>query len=229
MAVKIKDMLEYDRPRERLLKYGSHILSDSELLSIIISSGNNKYSAKDLSSMILKDVNGLNNLNKLKYEDLIKYSGITSKKAASILATIEIAKRINTKIRYLDGIKLNNTQLVFDYYKNELSNLNQERFYCIYLDNSKKIIKDKLLFQGTLNYSLVHPREIFKEAYINDAAAIICVHNHPSGNITPSKDDLEITSKIVSLGLLHGVKVLDHIIIGKDKYYSFLENNQINL
>lgn len=229
MAVKIKDMYEYDRPRERLIKYGAINLSDAELLAIIISSGNNKYSAKDIASMILKDIDGLNNLNKLNYESLIKYSGIKNKKAALILAVIEISKRINTRIRHLEGIKLNNTKLVFEYYKNKLKYLNQERFYCVYLDNYKKVIKDKLLFQGTLNYSLVHPREIFKEAYINGATAIICVHNHPSGNVLPSKDDIDITSKIVSIGILHGIKVLDHVIIGKDKYYSFLENNQINL
>ena len=229
MAVKIKDMLPDDRPRERLIKYGAKSLSDSELLAIIIGSGNNKYSAKDLANIILKSIDGLSNLSKIKYEDLIKYSGIKKNKAALILALIEIHMRINTKIRYIEGIKINNTSLVFDYYKDRLSNLNQERFYCLYLDNNKKVIKDKLLFQGTLNYSLVHPREVFKEAYLTSASAIICVHNHPSGNINPSKDDIEITNNLETIGNLHGIKILDHIIIGKDKYYSFLENNQISL
>lgn len=229
MAVKIKDMCEYERPRERLIKYGASHLSDSELLAILISSGNNKYSAKDLANIILKNINGLNNLNKLTYEKLIKYPGIKDKKAALILAVLEISKRLNTSIRSIEAVKLTSTNLVFDYYKNKLKDLNQERFYCIYLDTSKKVIKDKLLFQGTLNYSLVHPREIFKEAYLLDAAALICVHNHPSGNVVPSKDDIQITNTIISIGTLHGIKVLDHIIIGKDKYYSFLENNQIAL
>ena len=105
----------------------------------------------------------------------------------------------------------------------------QECFYCVYLDVTKKVIKDKLLFKGTLNYSLVHPREVFKEAFLLNATAIICVHNHPSGNIKPSKQDIDITDNLVELGLIHGIKVLDHVIIGNNNYYSFLENNKITL
>ena len=96
-----------------------------------------------------------------------------------------------------------------------------------YLDNAKNIIDDRLLFIGTINYSVVHPREIFKEAYLLSASAIICVHNHPSGNVFPSKEDLKLTSDIQKIGILLGIKLVDHIIIGNDKYYSFLENNDL--
>lgn len=229
MAVKIKDMPILDRPRERMIKYGSSYLSDSELLAILLISGNNKYSAKDLANVILKECNEIKNLVNMNYTKLIKIKGIKSSKACIILACIELAKRINKEISDLNNVKINNSKLVYDYYKDILKDEKQECFYCLYLDNSKKVINDKLLFKGTLNYSLVHPREVFKEAYMLSASAIICVHNHPSGNINPSNQDIDITNNIVELGNLHGIKILDHIIIGKERYYSFLENNLITL
>ena len=229
MTIRIKDMCYLDRPRERLIKYGSSNLSDSELLSILIGSGNNKTSAKDLASIILNKCGGIKNLYKYNYVSLTKISGIKMSKACIILATIEIARRCSMKISDINNIKLNNSKLVFDYYNDVLKNKKQEYFYCIYLDNNKKVIKEKLLFKGTLNYSLIHPREVFKEAYMLSAAAIICVHNHPSGNINPSIQDIESTNNLVEIGKIHGIKVLDHIIIGNNNYYSFLENNKISL
>ena len=228
MAVKIKDLNLLDRPRERLVKYGAEVLSDSELLAILINSGNNKNSAKDIAGILLSKCGGISNLANMNYDKLIKIDGIKFSKAALILAVIETSKRMNKSILDLNGIKLNNTNLVYEYYK-ELGNMKQECFYCIYLDNNKKVICDKKLFMGTLNYSLVHPREVFKEAYMNSAQAIICVHNHPSGNINPSKQDIEITNNLVGLGNIHGIKIVDHIIIGKKKYFSFLENDLIPL
>ena len=229
MAVKIKDMCILDRPRERLIKYGVKNLSDSELLAILIGSGNNKNSAKDLANIILSKCGGTSNLDKLNYNTLITIDGIKESKACNILSAIELSRRINSKVRDLNGIRLTNVNTVFNYYKEILKDEKQECFYCIYLDVTKKIIKDKLLFKGTLNYSLVHPREIFKEAYLLDATALICVHNHPSDNLVPSKQDIEITNNLVELGNFHGIKVLDHVIIGKTSYYSFLENNKISL
>lgn len=229
MAVKIKDMSLLDRPRERLIKYGSKSLSDSEILAILIGSGNSKNSAKDLASIILNKCDGVNNLDKVDYNFLTKIDGIKETKACNILAAIELSRRINNKVRDLNGIKLTNVELVFNYYKDILKDETQECFCCVYLDVTKKVIKDKLLFKGTLNYSLVHPREVFKEAFLLNATAIICVHNHPSGNIEPSRQDIEITNNLVELGLIHGIKVLDHVIISDNSYYSFLENNKISL
>ena len=229
MAVKIKDMSILDRPRERLIKYGAKNLSDSELLAILIGSGNNKNSAKDLANLILNKCDGASNLDKMNYNILTSIDGIKESKACNILAAIELSRRINNNVRDLNGIKLNNVELVFQYYKEILKDEKQECFYCVYLDVTKKVICDKLLFKGTLNYSLVHPREVFKEAFLVGASAIVCVHNHPSGNIKPSVQDIEITNNLVELGLIHGVKVLDHVIIGNNTYYSFLENNKISL
>ena len=229
MAIKIKDMCLLDRPRERLIKYGAKQLSDSELLAIIIGSGNNKNSAKDLSNLILSKCDGINKLPYMSYNSLVSINGIKQSKACNILALVELSRRINSSIRDLNGIKLTSADTVFAYYKEILKDETQECFYCVYLDVTKKVIKDKLLFKGTLNYSLVHPREVFKEAYLIDATAIICVHNHPSGNLTPSMQDIEITDNLVELGKVHGIKILDHVIISNKSYYSFLENNKISL
>ncbi len=135
-----------------------------------------------------------------------------------------MGKRINNKINNINQIKIYSSESIFNYYKDKLSDKLQEHFYCVYLDTKNHIIKDKLLFIGTINQSLVHPREVFKEAYLLSATSIICLHNHPSGNVNPSNNDIIITKQLKEVGLLLGINVLDHIIIGKDKYYSFNDN-----
>ena len=127
----------------------------------------------------------------------------------------------------INKIKILNAENVFNYYKNILKDKKQEYFYCIYLDTKNNIIKDKMLFKGTINESLVHPREIFKEAYLLSASSIICVHNHPTGNTMPSKNDEILTKQLKECGKLLGINVLDHIIIGDNNYFSFLEKGII--
>ena len=227
MGIRIKDIPINDRPRERLINNGVENLSDEELLAVILKTGTKKLSAKDLSALLLSKVNGINNLSEYNLEKLKSVKGIGEAKACLILACIELAKRINRKVISINNIKFTNCEIVYNYYKNIIGDKKQEYFYCIYLDNNKKIIREKLLYIGTINYSIVHPREVFKEAYMLSASAIICVHNHPSGNILPSKQDLELTNNLISIGNLLGIKVLDHIIIGNNNYYSFLENNDI--
>jgi len=227
VTVKIKDIPIEDRPRERLINYGAESLSNEELLSIILKTGSKNKSAKDLASFVLHKINGLKNLNELNLEKLRKIDGIGDAKACTILAIIELNKRVNKKVDSINNIKFNNCEVVYEYYKDKLKDKKQEHFYCIYLDNNKRIIKDKLLYIGTINYSVVHPREIFKEAYLLSASAIICVHNHPTGNINPSNQDLDVTRDLIDIGNLLGIKIVDHIIIGYDNYYSFLQNNNI--
>lgn len=216
-----------DRPRERLINNGVETLSDEELVSIIIKTGNKENSAKELATILINEIEGIKNLESINYEKLKKIKGIGIAKACDIIASIELGKRINRKYNTIANTKLNSTSLVYEYYKPILSDKKQEYFYCVYLDNAKKIIKDKLLFIGTINYSVVHPREVFKEAYILSASCIICVHNHPAGNIFPSKQDIDLTNNLVAVGNILGIKVLDHIIIGENNYYSFLENGDI--
>lgn len=223
---RIKELPINDRPIERLINKGSEALSNVELLGILLKTGTSDMSAKDLGTLILKNTS-INNLMNIDYEKLISIKGIGQKKAATLLAAIELSKRMNQKIDNLKDIKMNNPKILFDYYREILINKNQEYFYVVYLDIKNKIIKDKLLFIGTINYSMVHPREVFKEAYINGASSIILVHNHPSGDILPSQNDIDTTKELINIGLLLGIKVNDHIIIGKDKYYSLYENGDI--
>lgn len=225
--VKIKDIPECDRPMERLIENGVETLSNEELLAILLKTGTKDMSVKELSSLLLSKIGGIKKLANVNFEYLNKFKGIGKSKACILLSTLELSKRINKEVDTIKNIKLNNTELVYKFYKDKIGNKKQEHFYCIYLDNQKKVLDDKLLFIGTINYSVVHPREIFKEAYMLGASALICIHNHPGGNVLPSKQDIEVTNNLVEVGKLLGIKVLDHIIICKEKYYSFLENHDI--
>ena len=227
MGVKIKDIPKEDRPCERLIEKGVETLSNEELLAIIFKTGTKGNSAKDLGSQLLCKVGNIKELNDINLALLKNFKGIGVSKACNLLATIELGKRINREVDSIKNIKLTSADMVFKYYKDKIGNKKQEYFYAVYLDTGKKIIGDKLLFIGTVNYSLVHPREIFKEAYLLGASAIICIHNHPGGNPLPSKQDFEITNNLIEVSKILGVKLLDHIIICKNNYYSFLENNDI--
>lgn len=227
MTVKIKEIPKLDRPCERLINEGKEYLSNEELLAIIFKTGTKDISAKELALNVLKEVNNINNLDEFNYSNLIKIKGIGMMKACSLLATIELGKRINSQIVSLNDTSFTSANMVYNFFKHKLKNKKQEYFYCIYLDNAKKIIKEKLLFIGTINYSIVHPREVFKEAYMLSASTIICVHNHPSNNLKPSQNDIEITKRLIDIGNILDIKVLDHIIIGSNSYFSFLENDLI--
>lgn len=227
MGVKIKDIPINDRPMERLINNGMDNLSNEELLAIIFKTGSYGISAKDLGSELLSKIDNIKKLNDINYEFLRSIKGIGMSKACNLLAAIELGKRINREIDTIKNIKLTSAEIVYKYYKEKLGDKKQEYFYAIYLDNGKRIIDDKLLFIGTVNYSLVHPREIFKEAYLLGASALICIHNHPGGNPLPSEQDYNITNNLIEASKILGIKVLDHIIICKNNYYSFLENNDI--
>ena len=226
MSVKLKEMPLLERPRERLINVGVENLSDEELLAIILKTGSKEMSVKSLSSYILSSLGGIENLKKLNFHEVKKIKGIGEAKACTLVALIEIARRMNRKVASIIGTKLNTPLKIFEFYKSKIND-NQEEFYCIYLDASKKVIEEKLLFIGTANYSLVHPRDIFKEAYLLNSTGIICVHNHPSGEVKPSTEDINLTIRLKEIGVLLGIRIIDHIIIGDEKYYSFLENGKI--
>ncbi len=227
MGVKIKDIPKSDRPFERLIMYGVESLSNEELLAIIFKTGTRGISSKELGSSLLSSLGSIKKLNDIDYNYLKNFKGVGMSKACNLLASIELGKRINREVDNIINTKLNSASLVYKFYKDKIGNKKQEYFYCVYLDNNKKIISDKLLFIGTLNYSVVHPREIFKEAYLVGASAIICIHNHPSGNVLPSRQDYDVTNNLIKVGQLLGIKLVDHIIISKNNYYSFVENDDI--
>ena len=228
MVLKIKELPIEERPYEKLANYGVENLSNEELVAILLKNGYHNISSKDLANILLKESNGIIGLSTMNYNSLCSIKGIGMSKAAILLATFELAKRVSLAKSNIKSQILRSGQMVFDYYKNKINDKKQECFYVVYLDNAKKIIDDKLLFMGTINYSVVHPREIFKEAYLLSASAIICIHNHPSGNVLPSSEDIKLTKNIENIGNMLGIKLLDHIIIGNDKYYSFLENGDLS-
>ncbi len=228
MGVKIKDIPLIDRPCERLILNGVESLSNEELLAIIFKTGTKGLSSKDLAGQILSDIGSIKKFKDIKYENLSKIKGIGQSKACNLIAAIELGKRINKEVDYIKDVKLTSPEIVYKFYKEKIGDKKQEYFYAVYLDTRKKIIDDKLLFIGTVNYSIVHPREVFKEAYLLGASAILCVHNHPADSALPSKEDYDITASLVEAGKLLGIKVLDHIIICKNNYYSFLENKDMS-
>ena len=227
MGVKIKDLPINDRPIERLISSGASNLTNEELIAIIIKTGTKDKSAKELANIILSKINSINDINNLRINNLLEIKGIGLKKAATILASIELGVRINNYNEPINNTIFNSANKIYEYYKNILKNEKQEYFYVLYLDSKLKIIDNKMLFKGTLDYSLVHPREVFKEAYLLSANYIICVHNHPSGNVIPSNDDFNITNNLKKVGELLGIILIDHIIVGNNNYYSFKENNDI--
>ncbi|MDD4706563.1 MAG: DNA repair protein RadC [Bacilli bacterium] len=227
MHIKIKDLPINDRPMERLINFGVENLSNEELIAILLKTGSKFESSKSIASKILAGVDNIHKLKELNYNDLLKIKGIGVSKACVIVSAIELGNRINKEVISLNNLKMTSAKIVYNYYKDILNVKQQEYFYCIYLDTRKRIIKDKLLFIGTLNQSLVHPREIYKEAYKFSASSIVCIHNHPSGNVIPSTEDIKVTKELVRVGKILGIPVVDHIIIGKDNYYSFFENNDI--
>ena len=227
MVVKIKQLPPLERPYEKLELYGVESLSNEELLAILLKTGFKDISSKELSSMIISKVDSISDLKSLSYEKLISMKGIGKSKACTILASIELARRIEEDKYEIKNRKLTSSEMVYEYYKLKIGDKKQEYFYVVYLDNAKNIIRDKLLFIGTINYSVVHPREVFKEAYLLSASSIICMHNHPSGDVCPSSEDLFFTKTLYEIGKIQNIKVLDHIIVSNDTYYSFFENGNI--
>lgn len=221
--IKIKDIAREERPRERFLKVGVENLSNEELLSIILKTGTKDENVKQLALKIINKYENIKNLKNAKVNSLIEIKGIGKVKAIELLSSIELGKRIffdNDK----NNIILNNSKKVYDYFKNIFINEYQENFYAVFLDVKSKLINYRLLFKGTINMSIVHPREIFKYAFLENASRIIVIHNHPSNDVSPSIQDIELTNSLFEIGKIIKVPVIDHIIIGRTNYYSFYEN-----
>lgn len=222
-----KELPDEDKPRERLVLFGAENLSNEELLMIILKSGTKKYSVKELASEVLRASGGISNLKNITYQSMLKIEGIGKVKAIELVAVVELARRIGMEKQLRDVVNCTNPETVIYYFNSLFRDKMQEEFYVIYLDNKKKFLDKKKLFVGSINASIVHPREIFREAYLVSASYLICIHNHPSGDPKPSREDIEFTRKLNEIGLLHGIYLVDHIVIGDDCYYSFYENNNI--
>lgn len=223
-SIKLLDTPKDERPREKLLKYGSNFLTDKELLAIILGTGNKDENVLELSKRILNDIGGIHGLLTCSVEDLMGIKGIKTAKAIQILSVCEIYKRLSKPRKRItikkpsDIVSLIMTDIFF---------MQQEVFMVITLNGKNNILSKKEIFKGSLNSSLVHPREVFKEALKNSAASIIVCHNHPSGDPTPSKEDINVTKRIKECGNIMGIELLDHIIIGDNKYISLKERGYL--
>ena len=218
----IKEMLESERPRERMMSLGTNNLSNEELISIILKTGTSGYSVKTLSRNILSELDDITSLKDMTINRLTKIKGIGKVKAIELLSAMELGKRVYYANEQKEVV-LNNSKKIFEYFKNIFTYEKQENFYALYLDTKAKLISFKLLFKGTLNSSTVHPREVFKYAFLESAASVVVIHNHPSGDVSPSIQDIEVTESLMKIGSIVKIPVIDHIIIRKDKYYSFYE------
>lgn len=227
MSILLKNLPREELPRERLKLYGASNLSNVELVSIILRTGTKGYSVKSLSEEILKTCNSISELKNLTINRLCKIKGLGNAKSISLIAALELGRRVYETDKIQESIKINNSLDAYRYFGRMIANEKQENFLVIYLDCQKKYITHKILFKGTLTESLVHPREIFKEAFLESAHAVILMHNHPSGKVVPSKADDEVTSTVTQVGSMMGIQVLDHLIIGSNEYYSYVEEGRL--
>ncbi|WP_143315655.1 DNA repair protein RadC [Clostridium sp. HBUAS56017] len=224
--LKISDIPSNERPIEKLMNFGADTLSNQELLAIILRCGTKGQNILNLSGKILSEVHGLNGILNVTYDDIKRIKGVKTVKASQVLALAELFRRFNT-LKADNKITINSPKDIADMLMIEMANLNQEILKLIILSTKNKIIKIKDVFKGTLNSSLVHPREIYCEAIKNSGASIIICHNHPSGDPNPSEEDINITLRIKECGNIIGIKLLDHIIIGDRKYSSLKEKGII--
>lgn len=223
----IKDLPLSERPREKMYSYGVESLSNAELLAIIIRTGNRQDTAIDLAKRILSlDNRGIAFLSDVSLQELEEIKGIGPSKACQILASIEIGKRVN-RIGAHDKVRVTNPAIIANLVMDEMRYLTKEHFNIAILDTKNQILSIENISIGTLNASIVHPRDVFKAAIKRNANSIILIHNHPSGDTKPSNEDINITNRLADAGSLLGIRVLDHIIIGDNTFISFKEKNLI--
>lgn len=222
--MKLKELPINELPRERLIKVGENNLTNEELLSIILRTGTKNISVKEVSNNILKSIDNINDLNNITLEELSSIKGVGLVKAISLKASIELGKRVSN-IEIKNMMKLNNSDIVHETFKSLFVGLEQERLLAIYLDNKKRLISYKIITIGTKDQTLFHPRDIIYNAIKCNASGIIIIHNHPSLDITPSKQDIEITNNLINTCNIAGIPLIDHLITNSNNYYSFFKEN----
>jgi DNA repair protein RadC len=220
--VMVREIPPEDRPRERMLLYGEESLSNAELLAILLRTGSRGCSAVDLAEQILRRIGGIRNLVDVDLKELTSLPGIGPAKATELKAAIEIGRRV-ARIKSEARPKFDSPADAANYMMDRLRFHLKEHFVVLHLDTKNRLIGEEIVSIGSLNSSIAHPREIFKTALKRSAASIICLHNHPSGDPTPSFDDVKVTKRLVEAGKILGVDLLDHIIIGENCYISMQE------
>ncbi len=227
LSFSIKNWKEDDRPREKLITKGKAVLSDAELIAILIGSGSRNESAVALSKKILLSVNhNLSGLSKLSLEQLILFKGIGEAKAVSIITALELGKRRRLEEALLQS-EITSSKAVFEIMQPIIGDLQHEEFWVLFLNNSNKVLRKTQLSKGGITGTLVDTRLIFKKAMEVGATSIILAHNHPSGTLVPSSSDKSLTQKIKKAGETLDIKVLDHLIITEKSYFSFADSNEL--
>ena len=224
----IRDWPTEDRPREKLLDKGADALTDTELLAIILRIGNASTgeSAIDHARQLLSRFGGFKGIDEAGASELSSVKGIGPAKIAQIKACLEIGRRLGNH-RWQAGQALRSSEDVFRHFRDNLEKEKREMFYVVLLNNKNKKIRDVKISEGSLTASLVHPREVYNPVIRESAAAVIFVHNHPSGDPAPSPEDIEITRRLKEVGDVMGVRVLDHVVIGHDRYFSFSDKGML--
>jgi len=218
---KLKNIPAYDRPREKLLKRGASCLSDQELLSILVGNGVKGKDVFKVAGEIAVKISGDFNAVK-RIDELQSIQGVGPVKAAQIAAAFELVQRYLVR----DKRTITSPHDLMPFVE-ELCSKKQEYFVTVTIDGASCLIKKRVVFIGTLNQSLIHPREVFVDAIADRAKGVFLVHNHPSGNCKPSVEDISVTQRLVEVGDIIGIEVMDHIILGKTEYFSFIENKII--
>lgn len=222
----IKEWPEGERPRERLLKLGAGNLSDAQLLAIMLRTGGGGKSAVDLAMEILNSFGNLRKIGNASLNELASFKGLGNAKAAQLMAAFELGKRLLGET-HEKGPVFSSGKDVYLYYRQFFDNRKKEVFRSALLDAKNRMFRDCSVSEGTLTNSLIHPREAFRDAIKESAASVIFVHNHPSGDPSPSREDIAITERLADVGEIVGIKVLDHVIIGDGTYTSMMEKGYI--
>ncbi|MGB9856566.1 MAG: RadC family protein [Dictyoglomaceae bacterium] len=224
---KIKNLPENEKPRERLLHYGGQNLSDCELLAIILRTGSKNLSVLELAQKILSEFGSLKRLSEVGIGELIKYPGVGITKAIQIKASIELGKRIFLDKREFFQKSIQNPESAFLLFQEDFLNLSEEHLFCAYLNTKNRCLSKRLIAKGNLNVVYAQPREILRYALQENAVKLILAHNHPSGDLNPSEEDIIFTKRIIEAGKIIGLEILDHLIIGNGGYISLKEKNYI--
>ena len=218
-------ILKEEMPRERLIEFGPSALSEVELLAIILRVGTREKNVIELSREIISEFTS-NVVSRKTYDELIKISGVKKAKACSIVAVFELSRRLYSKGLNVDKICVKNSLDIYELVCGDFSGLLNERVMCVFVDVKNRVIKKEFVFEGGLNYSIIEPREIIKRVLALDASGFFLVHNHPSGDLSPSGDDISITIKIKGICDELNIRFLDHVIVG-DGFYSLFDNDML--
>ena len=218
----MKTVAPHDRPREKLRRLGLWALGDNELLAIVLGHGQARVSALDLANALLGAVGGVHGLVRARQDELERVHGIGAARAAQVLAAVELGRRTLTRAAR-DRVQITSARVVAELLLPLYGNRPVEQFGVVLLDTKRRVLRTTVLSIGTLDASIVHPREIFREATLAGAAALVLFHNHPSGDPMPSEDDVKLTRRLMAAGALMGIDVIDHVILADVRYYSFSE------